>query len=83
MRPGLDCDIRLAGERLTCEGACLLRSVSPLPPLKLAPGMVQYAVLTALLGCMAVYAAPTTVTSFSNAAIAKVKSNLLQIATHR
>ncbi|KAL1944224.1 hypothetical protein VTO73DRAFT_3409 [Trametes versicolor] len=44
--------------------------------------MVQYAVLTALLGCVAVYAAPTTVTSFSNAAITKVKSNLLQIATH-
>lgn len=45
--------------------------------------MVQYAVLTALLGCVAVYAAPTTVTSFSDAAITKVKSNLLQIATHR
>lgn len=47
--------------------------------------MVQYAALTALLGCAVVYAAPTSqsVTSFSDAAVAKVKSNLLQIATHR
>ncbi len=45
--------------------------------------MVQYAAIATLLGCTVVYAAPTSVTSFSDAAITKVKSNLLQIATHR
>ncbi|KAI0352875.1 Six-hairpin glycosidase [Trametes cingulata] len=46
--------------------------------------MVNSAVFTVLLGCTAAYAAPASqsVTSLGDATIAKVKANLLQIATH-